>query len=111
MKISAMALLALLAANQAVAVPQHPCAADARDKAKALLTLHMDGANMNVDVDDKVVRRAPVRALKGKGKFDVLEVIGYVYKAQYRIRMIYAPMPDKSCVLMGQEIFEIADPY
>lgn len=111
MKLLSISTLALVASSAVFAKPPHPCAADAREKARALLTLHMDGTNMNLNVSDDIVRRAPVRALKGKGKFDVLETIGYVYKAQYRIRLIYAPMPDKSCVLMGQEIFEIADPY
>lgn len=102
-----------LAANLAAAVAAgaaHPCAGDTREKAKALLTLHMDGAGMAVSVGDRVIQRPSVRALKGRGKFDVLEVTGYVYKAQYRIRMIYAAIPD-ACVLMGQEILEISDPY
>ena len=89
----------------------HACAQDARTQAAALLKLHMDGTDMAASIDDKVTVRPSIKALKGKGKFDVLEMIGYVYKAQYRIRMIYAVMTDKTCLLMGQEILEIADPY
>jgi hypothetical protein len=52
----------------------------------------------------------PVKALAGAGRFDVLEVWGYIYKAQYRMRFLYAQIPD-ACVLMGQEILEASDPY
>jgi hypothetical protein len=61
-------------------------------------------------VSDEVRELPPVKALKGSGKFDVLEVWGYIYKAEYRMRFIYAQIPD-SCVLMGQEIIEASDPY
>jgi len=37
-----------------------------------------------------------------------VEVWGYVYKGQYRMRFIYA-QPPQNCVLMGQEILEYAD--
>ena len=40
----------------------------------------------------------------------MLEVWGYIYKAEYRMRFIYAQIPD-SCLLMGQEILEASDPY
>lgn len=111
MKFIALSALAILAASSAMAKPVHPCAEDARKHAASLLALHMSDSQMNGDIDRKVTVKPPVKALKGKGKFDVLETTGYVYKAQYRIRMIYAVMSDKSCALMGQEIFEIADPY
>jgi hypothetical protein len=112
MKTLFVPVLTMIAVASAAAAPKpvHPCAADAREKAKALLVLHMDGANLNHSIDDKVVQRPPIRALKGKGRFDVLEVVGYVYKAQYRIRLIYAQIPE-SCLLMGQEVLEISNPY
>lgn len=110
MKTAVIAGLLALAICAPSFAAQHPCAAEARKQAEKLLALHMDGADMNVSIGDKVSVKAPVKALKGKGRFDVLEVTGYVYKAQYRIRMIYAQIPD-SCVLMGQEILEIANPY
>ena len=52
----------------------------------------------------------PVKALKGNGRSDVLEVTGHVYKANYRMRLIYAQIKG-SCLLMGQEILEASDPY
>ncbi|HWM45466.1 MAG TPA: hypothetical protein VNR11_00980 [Xanthobacteraceae bacterium] len=61
-------------------------------------------------VDDKVKVLAPVRALKGKGRFDVVEVWGHIYKADYRMRFLYAQIRG-SCALMGQEILEASDPY
>ena len=40
-------------------------------------------------------------------KLHVLEVIGHVYKANYRMRMLYAASPGP-CLLMGQEILELS---
>lgn len=110
MKLIAVSAIALLSMAPALAKPAHPCAADAREKALALLKLHGEVTEPYGAIGDTVKNLPPVRALKGKGKFDVLEVTGYIYKAQYRIRMIYAQIPD-SCLLMGQEVLEIANPY
>ena len=92
----------------------HACAPDAIKRGKALLTLHFnDGQPGNpplVDIGDAVKALPSVKALKGKGRFDVLEVWGYIYKAEYRMRFLYAQIPD-ACVLMGQEILEASDPY
>ena len=47
-------------------------------------------------------------AQAGKLLFDVLEVAGHIYMGTYRMRLIYArDLPDQ-CVLMGQEILELA---
>src|SRR5438132_107329 len=92
----------------------HPCDEDARTHAEALLTLHFNnGASdevVNLAVDDAVKQLAPIKALKGNGRFDVLEVWGHVYKADYRMRFIYAQDGDE-CLLMGQEILEASNPY
>jgi hypothetical protein len=61
-------------------------------------------------IDDTVKELPPIKALKGNGKFDVLEVWGHIYKADYRMRFIYAQIKD-SCTLMGEEILEASDPY
>jgi hypothetical protein len=102
----------LIGAISAVhAQAQHPCATDARKKADALLKLHFDdGDNLKVSISSDVKALPPVNSLRGKGKFDVLEVWGYIYKAEYRMRFIYAQIKG-SCVLMGQEILEAANPY
>lgn len=109
----AAAAALILAAGSAAA---HPCDDDAKRRAAVLLSLHFaddvvaDMQTENQGIGDEVTELAPVKSLKGKGKFDVLEVWGYIYKGEYRMRFIYAQIPD-SCVLMGQEILESADPY
>jgi hypothetical protein len=106
---AAMALLT----GSAAAAP-HPCADDAIARGEKLLQFHFSdgeaGLAENVGMGDEVTVLPPIKALKGKGKFDVLEVMGFIYKAEYRIRLIYAQIPD-ACVLMGQEILEASDPY
>ena len=107
-----IAFLALLAgAATAAAAETHPCATDAREKAEALLRFHGKvEAKDPVSVGDSVKVLPPVKALKGNGRFDVLEVEGFIYKASYRMRLIYAQIKS-SCVLMGEEILEASDPY
>jgi len=106
----AVALL-LCTVGSAAAQGRHPCAADAVAKAMPLMKLHFDQAENleNAGIDEKVTVLPPIKALKGKGRFDVLEVWGHIYKADYRMRFIYAQM--KGCVLMGQEILEASNPY
>ncbi len=93
----------------------HPCEADAIAKADKLLRLHhMDDSNAkdipNFFIDEKVTKKAPLKAPVGPGKFDVLEVDGGIYKANYRLRFIYAQIKDV-CALMGQEVLEMSNPY
>ena len=108
MKLAVIAA-ALVVATTGVA-SAHPCEGDAIEHAKPLLLLHFGEPDQEVAIDDEVRVLAPIKALKGSGKFDVLEVWGYIYKTDYRMRFIYAQIPD-SCVLMGQEILEASDPY
>lgn len=92
----------------------HACEKDATARAEKLLRLHFtDDSNGNVEnlsIDDKVEKKAAIKAPVGKGKFDVLEVTGYIYKGTYRMRFIYAQIKEE-CVLMGQEILELSNPY
>ena len=103
-----LALLALTLATPALAQTP-PCAVEASKAALKLLKLHTEGDD-RASVDGAVRKIGTVKPLTGKGAFDVLEVAGYVYKGEYRIRLIYAQMPG-SCVLMGQEILERSNPY
>lgn len=102
----------LLAGSATMAQAQpHACAADAIAKADQLLRFHGEippDQPHAVDKDVKVL--TPIKAIKGNGRFDVLEVWGYIYKTDYRIRLIYAQIKG-SCALMGQEILEASDPY
>jgi hypothetical protein len=105
-----MAICAIVGPAQAQQ-KTHPCATDALKRADILLRLQAEAAaDQPVDVEKTVKVLAPVKALKGKGRFDVLEVWGHVYKATYRMHFIYAQIPN-SCALMGQEILEADDPY
>ena len=114
MKLALAAVVLVLAAGAAQAQRPHPCAADAIAKATPLLKLHFDaGATdkvRNLSIRDTVKTLPPIKALKGNGKLDVLEVWGSIYKADYRMRFIYAQIKD-SCALMGQEILEASNPY
>jgi hypothetical protein len=114
-------LAAALLTGAAYAAPEHHCASDAREKAAALLRLHFEGPESFVgdrsdmerptwSIDSEVTVLPPIRALKGKGKLDVVQVLGFIYRATYRMRFIYAHI-DSSCVLIGQEILEESDPY
>jgi hypothetical protein len=109
MKLAIAALLLIVAAATARA-QSHPCAADAIAKATPLLRVHYGEPNEPVDVANNVKLLPPIKALKGNGRFDVLEVWGHIYKATYRMLFIYAQIKG-SCTLMGQEILEASDPY
>ncbi|MGL4968018.1 MAG: hypothetical protein ACRC67_42770 [Inquilinus sp.] len=101
---------ALLAAGPAWAQAIHPCAGDAVEHARKLLAFHFDDDTPDMTVDDAVKPVGTVKALRGEGRFDVLEVWGFIYKAEYRMHFLYAQIPG-DCVLMGQEILEASDPY
>jgi hypothetical protein len=84
---------------------EHPCAADALEHAKKLLSLHADGEQGDIGKNVSVL--PPIQNPSNKAqKFDVLGVTGFVYKAEYRMRFLYAQIPDQ-CVLVGQEILEL----
>ena len=99
----------LMSATAAPALA-HPCDGDAQARGAALLAFHYEEPDADIAIGDEVKELPPLKALRGSGKFDVLEVWGYIYKAEYRMRFIYAQIPG-SCVLMGQEIIEASDPY
>ncbi|WP_343718205.1 hypothetical protein, partial [Inquilinus sp.] len=105
---AAVALLAAAGAARAEAV--HPCSAHAVDHARKLLAFHFGETDMTETVDDTAKQVGTIKALRGSGRFDVLEVMGYIYKGEYRMHFIYAQIPG-DCVLMGQEILEASDPY
>ena len=103
-------LCLLLGVASPAAAAAHHCAADARAHAEKLLELHGETDASYVSIDDTVTQLAPIKALKGNGHLDVLEVWGHIYKADYRMRFIYAQIED-SCALMGQEVLEASNPY
>jgi hypothetical protein len=94
------------------------CADDAAARAEALIKFHVtDGGKSPEMADDvapvdigDVVSVGHLKPLRGPGRYDVLEVTGYVIKAEYRVHLIYADMQGQ-CVLMGQEIIEADSPF
>ena len=100
-------LLATAQAPQPRVAP-HRCAADARAQAPRLLALHR-GPDDRIAIDSAVRVLPSVRGPAG-GTLEVLEVQGFIYRARYRMRFLYAPAraPGGDCVLMGQEILELA---
>jgi hypothetical protein len=99
--------LLLIMSDLAYGQPQHQCSSAAAQQAKKLLAFHF-GQDDRIEIDKSVKRLAPIHnPANNKQLFDVLEVWGYIYKGQYRMRFIYAQLPGK-CVLMGQEILEYA---
>ena len=111
----AVAILILISATStADAQGRHRCANDAIAKATPLLMLHYGfgpGEKAeNLSIENTVTVLPPIRALKGNGRLDVLEVRGHIYKGEYRMRFIYMQGGD-SCALMGQEILENSNPY
>lgn len=86
------------------------CVNDATQKAKQLLLLHTNN-DERAEIDKPTFKKTgTIKALRGKGKFDVIEGLGYVYKGEYRLRLYYAQIAG-DCVLMGQEVLEYSDPF
>jgi len=89
------------------AAPPPQCSIEARTQAKKLLEFHV-GKDDRIEIDSGVFALASIRnPANRKQQFAVLEVWGYIYKAQYRMRFIYY-RPLDQCLLMGQEILEFA---
>jgi hypothetical protein len=89
------------------AEPVHHCTSTAMEQAKRLLVFHA-GSDNHIGINKPVKKLAPIRNPANKKQLlDVLEVWGYIYKGQYRMRFLYAQLAGE-CVLMGQEILEYA---
>ena len=98
----------LVSAKQQKKAATHPCTAKALEQAKKLLEFH-NGPDDRIEIDKNVKVLPPLKNPAGKGSFDVLEVWGYIYKGQYRMRFLFAALPKpNTCLLMGQEILEHA---
>lgn len=88
----------------------HQCEGAAKVRAKALLDFYDGGLNSGrSSVEDKVELKSPISAPNKKSKYDVLEVSGHIYKADYRLRMIYAQNQLPDCLLMGEEILNLSN--
>ncbi|MGZ5008235.1 MAG: hypothetical protein ACXWFI_11410 [Methylobacter sp.] len=87
--------------------PVHHCTAEAIAQAKKLLDFHF-GPDNRTEIDKNVILLKPIKNPAGKGKFDVLEIYGHIYKGTYRMHLIYA-QTDNQCLLVGQEILEMTN--
>lgn len=85
------------------------CRGDAVAQARKLLAFH-SGGDDRAEVDESSVKALPGlrNPANPKQRFLVLEVMGFIYKGNYRMRLIYYPSAN-DCVLMGQEILELAN--
>jgi hypothetical protein len=102
------ALIAFLLFSKLVSgEPAHHCSAEAANQAKKLLDFHF-GTDNRIEIDKHVAVLKPIKNPAGKGKFDVLEIYGHIYKGTYRMRFIYAQI-ENQCVLIGQEILELTN--
>jgi hypothetical protein len=104
-----VALLVMLPVSVFADAPR--CSLQASDQAKKLLTFHM-----GVGFEDRISVEAPVplkpmrNPANRQQMFTVLQLDAHVSpRGHYRIRLIYYPLPD-GCVLMGQELLEMASP-
>jgi len=98
----------LLAAGSFVSAASPQCSdKDAIDQARKLLVFHF-GDDERIEIDSSVEELVPIpNPANENERFKVLEVWGFIYRGQYRMRLTYYPMDD-ACVLMGQEILEYA---
>lgn len=105
---SAVAIAIWLAASGLASASSPQCSdADAIDQARKLLVFHF-GEDERIEIDSSVEELMPIANPANEAEqFKVLEVWGFIYRGQYRMRLTYYPM-DGACVLMGQEILEYA---
>lgn len=86
------------------------CSSNAIEQARKLLNFHVGGDD-RISIDSKVKELPPLRnPANPRQTFQVLEVLGFIYKAQYRMRFIYFNSNNVKCLLMGQEILENSSP-
>lgn len=102
-----MLVLFLTTSPFAYSEQKHYCSTDATLQAKKLLDFHF-GLDDRTEIDKYITALKPIKNPAGKGKFDVLEIYGHIYKGTYRMRFIYSQTPNQ-CILVGQEILEISN--
>lgn len=112
-------LAAVLLAAPAIAAEPHHCAADAVKRGGELLQFYWnDGdqkladqpgepvegsSDMAWSIDPEPTVQPPVKSAGTSESYDVLQVFAYVYKATFRIRLLYVQDPS-SCSLAGFEL-------
>lgn len=85
------------------------CKDQAIQQAQKLLEFHF-GSDDRIEISQDVKALASiVNPRNKKQRFDVLEVWGFIYKGEYRMRFEYYLEKQGTCLLMGQEILEYAN--
>lgn len=98
-------VLALLLPARSLRAQQ--CSEEAVAQATKLLAFHTDGDD-RASVDSVATELPSIlNPANESQQFAVLQVWGYVYQGEYRMRFIFYRM-EEQCVLMGQEILEYA---
>ena len=89
---------------------QPVCSSEALQQAKDLMTYHANGFDDEkyAAIEDETLTLLPGIIIAGheQPQFVVLQVMGHVYKSKYQMRLTYRP---DGCILLGQEILEIAE--
>lgn len=85
------------------------CKSQAIQQAAKLLEFHF-GPDDRIEISEDV-KALPsiINPRNKKQRFDVIEVWGYIYKGEYRMRFEYYSGHKNECILMGQEILEYAN--
>ncbi len=103
-------ILTVFLFTPAGAAKKHPCISDAHKQGMKLLRFHYDETPKGEIEKDrtKVLKsfKNPAARRTSKSRFDVIEVWGWVYKAGYRMRLIYNQDNSDGCTLVGQEILD-----
>lgn len=109
MKTSALIIVtALILPATCLAAPP-PCEADALAQAQRLLAFHSNNDDRAGVASHAKVLPSVTNPANRKQQFLVLEVMGDIYKSNYRMRFLYYPEGGE-CLLMGQEILELSNP-
>jgi hypothetical protein len=106
MKIKGLLLLTLVLSPHCFAAPVK-CESDALAQAEKLLAFHSEGDNRAEVAEHAKALPSIINPANKKQRFLVLEVMGFVYKGSYRMRLLYYPVAG-DCLLMGQEILELS---
>ena len=106
MNLKAVILFSLFLSAPALSAPIQ-CEAEALAQAEKLLAFQSENDNRAEIVDHAKALPSMVNPANKKQRFLVLEVKGYVYKGNYRMRLFYYPIKG-DCLLMGQEILELS---
>jgi hypothetical protein len=82
----------------------HPCRKDALLRAEKLLSF-FSGNDDRMEIDRQIKVLPSIRnPANRRQRLDVIEVWGFIYKAEYRMHFLYGRI--SGCVLMGEEILE-----